>query len=59
MESTTSNSSLKIGQRVNISKKNGSSALGYIRFVGETHFGEGLWVGVELDEPGKLLFNKK
>lgn len=38
---------LKVGGRVTV----GSSKSGTVRYVGPTHFSEGVWVGVELDTP--------
>uniref|UniRef100_A0A672SJQ3 Kinesin family member 13B n=1 Tax=Sinocyclocheilus grahami TaxID=75366 RepID=A0A672SJQ3_SINGR len=38
---------LKVGGRVTV----GSSKSGTVRYIGPTHFSEGIWVGVELDTP--------
>uniref|UniRef100_A0A8C1JPE3 Kinesin family member 13Ba n=1 Tax=Cyprinus carpio TaxID=7962 RepID=A0A8C1JPE3_CYPCA len=38
---------LKVGGRVTV----GSSKSGTVRYIGPTHFSEGVWVGVELDTP--------
>ncbi|TRZ00442.1 hypothetical protein DNTS_020947, partial [Danionella cerebrum] len=38
---------LKVGGRVTV----GTSKSGTVRFIGPTHFSEGIWVGVELDTP--------
>jgi dynactin complex subunit len=44
MESST----FVIGSRV--TTKSGKN--GVVKFVGNTKFGDGLWLGLELDEPG-------
>lgn len=38
---------LKVGGRVTV----GTSKSGTVRYIGPTHFSEGVWVGVELDTP--------
>uniref|UniRef100_A0A671L8E5 Kinesin-like protein KIF13B n=1 Tax=Sinocyclocheilus anshuiensis TaxID=1608454 RepID=A0A671L8E5_9TELE len=38
---------LKVGGRVTV----GSNKSGTVRYIGPTHFSEGIWVGVELDTP--------
>ncbi|ROJ78723.1 Kinesin-like protein KIF13B [Anabarilius grahami] len=38
---------LKVGGRVTV----GTSKSGTVRYIGSTHFSEGVWVGVELDTP--------
>ncbi|XP_051577998.1 kinesin-like protein KIF13B isoform X2 [Myxocyprinus asiaticus] len=38
---------LKVGGRVTV----GTSKSGTVRYIGPTHFSEGIWVGVELDTP--------
>ncbi len=45
--SVQNDADLSIGQRVLI----GNVMAGTVRFVGHTHFAEGLWIGVELDMP--------
>ena len=37
-----------VGARVKVTNKEGT---GTVRFVGETQFKEGQWVGVEMDDP--------
>jgi dynactin complex subunit len=32
------------------------SEKGIVKFVGNTHFSAGVWVGIELDTPSKLNF---
>jgi hypothetical protein len=44
--------SVSVGDRVQVITHNGK--LGTVRFVGETQFASGVWVGVELDVPGLL-----
>ncbi|XP_037784396.1 dynactin subunit 1-like isoform X2 [Penaeus monodon] len=38
---------IRVGQRVEV---NGKDSLGTVAFVGSTHFSQGKWVGVILDE---------
>uniref|UniRef100_A0A9J7X995 Kinesin family member 13Ba n=1 Tax=Cyprinus carpio carpio TaxID=630221 RepID=A0A9J7X995_CYPCA len=38
---------LKVGGRVTV----GSNKSGTVRYIGPTHFSEGIWVGIELDTP--------
>ncbi len=42
---------LKVGGRVTV----GSNKSGTVRYIGPTHFSEGIWVGVELDTPSGEL----
>jgi tubulin-folding cofactor B len=43
---------LEVGRRCEVeSAEKGSGMRGEVRFVGPTTFGQGTWVGVELDEP--------
>lgn len=43
---------LSVGDRVDVISKNGSvRESGVLRFVGTAEFGEGEWMGVELDAP--------
>ena len=48
--SLTSYSNLTIGDRVVINSKTGTR-YGTLRHLGKTEFADGLWAGVELDEP--------
>ncbi|KAJ2952949.1 hypothetical protein O0L34_g7320 [Tuta absoluta] len=48
--STTNNGELRMGDRVIVSSSRGSKA-GTLRFVGPTDFAQGVWAGVELDDP--------
>ena len=41
-------SAFAVGQRVKVSGKDG---VGTVRYIGETDFKEGTWVGIEMDEP--------
>nr|CAG8533444.1 8620_t:CDS:10 [Entrophospora candida] len=50
---TSLNPDISIGRRVIIPTKGNAS--GTIQFLGETEFAKGIWVGVELDDSGKLL----
>ncbi|CAO3645297.1 unnamed protein product [Cunninghamella blakesleeana] len=44
--------SIKIGDRCKVEQnENGLTRLGTVRFVGETEFQSGLWVGIQYDEP--------
>jgi hypothetical protein len=47
-------SSKYIGNRVIVTKKDGGTVPGVVKFIGETKFGAGKWIGVELDLPGTL-----
>jgi CAP-Gly domain-containing linker protein 1 len=58
-------SRLRVGERITVSSLTGLK-LGTLRFIGETDFAKGEWVGIELDEPsgkndgsvaGKRYFN--
>lgn len=48
--STTTNGELRLGDRVIVSSSRGSKA-GTLRYVGVTEFANGVWGGVELDDP--------
>ena len=41
-------SDFQLGQRVKVERKEGT---GTIRFIGATQFKEGVWIGIEMDEP--------
>jgi hypothetical protein len=49
--STTKDPDISVGRRVILPTKN--NAKGTIQFLGETEFANGVWVGVELDNPGE------
>jgi hypothetical protein len=51
---TISNPDISVGRRIILPTKN--NAPGRIQFLGETEFAKGIWVGVELDNPGKKIF---
>ena len=42
---------LKVGSRCQVALTNENTRRGSIRFVGQTEFAKGTWVGVEYDEP--------
>ena len=41
-------SGLRVGSRVFLPQTKG---FGFVRFLGETHFANDVWVGIELDAP--------
>ena len=51
LKTTMAESSLKLGSRVSIIGKE-TLGLGTVRFVGETSFQTGIWVGIELEQAG-------
>ncbi|CAG8452006.1 621_t:CDS:2 [Racocetra fulgida] len=49
---TNPSADISVGRRIILPTKN--NAPGCIQFLGETDFAKGIWVGVELDNPGKF-----
>lgn len=42
---------MKLGDRCEVETDSGFARRGAIRFIGATEFKQGLWIGVEYDEP--------